>query len=106
MFDPLAPHLKGAQRLAVLPDVVVQGLPLEALPLGDDPDLTLESRWLVHERPDLLPVRPKSDEGSGTLVAVGDPAQSKAGAPGGQPGGQPDGHPPRAGVRARRAGLP
>ena len=86
VIDPLAPYLEDARRLAVLPDDVLQDLPLAELPLGDDPDLPIEYRWRMHERESLHPLRPRSDPGSGTLLAFGDPRPPGGAPPGGRRG--------------------
>jgi len=75
IWDPLAPHLQGAERVFVVPDGALHLVSLAALPTGEGAYL-VEGVPLIHylsaER-DLVPSAMTVPEGEG-LLALGDPA--------------------------------
>jgi CHAT domain-containing protein len=75
VWDPVAPHLAGAERVFIVPDGALSLVSLAALPVGEEGYL-METGPLLHylsaER-DLVP-SPREQRPSRGLLALGDPA--------------------------------
>ena len=80
VWDPLAPQLRGARTVFVVPDGALHLVNLETLPVGDDRYL-IETAPMIHllsaER-DLVRFQEDSRESASGLLAVGAPDFEKA----------------------------